>query len=86
MLLPFDDVIFEHTIQRDGLTIAAPSQVVVDLLTSPGRGPSEAEAMLRQLERAVREWSAVRCRQNRALGCTQGLRRVSGPRYDEMPT
>lgn len=43
---PFDEVVFERTAQKRGVCIAAPSQVVVDLLTSPGRGPAEAEALI----------------------------------------
>ena len=35
------DVVFERTQDMDGLRIAAPSQIAVDLLTAPGRGPSE---------------------------------------------
>jgi DNA-directed RNA polymerase specialized sigma24 family protein len=46
LLVPFDDVVFERTSKRDGLTVVALSQLAVDLLTSPGRGPSEAEAIL----------------------------------------
>ena len=46
LLAPFDDVVFERTTKRDGLTLVALSQLAVDLLTSPGRGPSEAEAIL----------------------------------------
>jgi hypothetical protein len=40
------DVVFERNQEIDGLSIAAPSQVAVDLLTAPGRGPSEAQALL----------------------------------------
>jgi hypothetical protein len=40
------DVAFERTQEIDGLRFAAPSQVAVDLLTAPGRGPSEAQALL----------------------------------------
>ena len=50
LLLPFDDVVFERTSQRDSLTLAAPSQVAADLMTSPGRGPSEAEALLQWMK------------------------------------
>ena len=49
LLTPFDDVVFDRTWVKDGLTFVAPSQVAVDLLTSPGRAPSEAEAILNQL-------------------------------------
>ena len=40
------DVVFERAQNIDGLRLAAPSQVAVDLLTAPGRGPSEAQALL----------------------------------------
>lgn len=43
---PFDDVVSERTAERDGVSVAALSQVVADLLTSPGRGPNEAEALM----------------------------------------
>ncbi len=46
LLAPFDDVVFERTWKDEGLTLVAPSQAAVDLLTSPGRAPSEAEAVL----------------------------------------
>ena len=46
LVVPFDTVVFERTPMRDGITLAAPSQVAVDLLTSPGRGPNEAEALI----------------------------------------
>ncbi len=40
------DVVFERAQNIDGLRLAAPSQVAVDLLTAPGRGPTEAQALL----------------------------------------
>jgi hypothetical protein len=49
LLAPFDDVVFERTWKDGGITIVAPSQAAVDLLTSPGRAPSEAEAILERL-------------------------------------
>ena len=49
LLAPFDDVVFERTWKDAGLTLVAASQAAVDLLTSPGRAPSEAEAILKQL-------------------------------------
>src|SRR5260221_3732435 len=51
LLTPFDDVVFERTWKDGGLTIVTASQAAVDLLTSPGRAPSEAEAILEQLTR-----------------------------------
>src|SRR5206468_2385374 len=35
---PFNAVVFDRTIKRDGLVLANPSQLAADLLTSPGRG------------------------------------------------
>jgi hypothetical protein len=46
LLTPFDDVVFDRTSDQGGITIAALSQVAADLLTSPGRGPNEAEALV----------------------------------------
>jgi len=43
---PFDSVVYERTSTKAGVTIAALSQVAADLLTSPGRGPNEAEALM----------------------------------------
>lgn len=49
LLTPFDDVVFERT-RRDAQFIhVAPSQMTVDLLTGPGRAPSEGEAILEWL-------------------------------------
>ena len=49
LLAPFDAVVFERTWKDADLTLVAASQAAVDLLTSPGRAPSEAEAILKQL-------------------------------------
>jgi hypothetical protein len=49
LLAPFDDVVFDRTWQDRGLTYVAASQAAVDLLTGPGRAPSEAEAVLQHL-------------------------------------
>lgn len=46
LVVPFDSVVYERTSPRKAITVVAPSQVVVDLMTSPGRGPNEAEALL----------------------------------------
>jgi hypothetical protein len=53
---PFDLVVFERTQQRDGLTSAALSQVAADLLTSPGRGPSEAEELIGWMSQHEDAW------------------------------
>jgi hypothetical protein len=49
LLVPFDEVVFARPSTADGLTFVAASQLAVDLLTSPGRAPSEAEAVLQYL-------------------------------------
>jgi hypothetical protein len=49
LLVPFDEVVFERTWEDADLRFVAPSQVAVDLLTSPGRAPNEAEAVLANL-------------------------------------
>ena len=43
---PFDPVVFERTEEDGGITYAKVTQVVVDLLTGPGRGPAEAESLI----------------------------------------
>jgi hypothetical protein len=50
------DVVFERTQTYDGLRIVAPSQAVVDLMTGPGRNPSEGQALLEWMEENVEEW------------------------------
>lgn len=40
----------------DGVVRCAPSQVVVDLLTGPGRGTSEAEALLAWMRENEASW------------------------------
>lgn len=50
------DAVFDRAQTIEGLRIAAPSQVVVDLLTGPGRNPSEAVALLDWMERNERDW------------------------------
>lgn len=58
LLKPFDPVVFERTWSEDGLTFSALSQVAADLLTSPGRGPSEGESLLRWMGEHVDGWDA----------------------------
>jgi hypothetical protein len=50
------DVVFERTQVVDGLRLAAVSQVAVDLLTGPGRNPSEAVALLGWMEHNEPAW------------------------------
>jgi hypothetical protein len=50
------DVVFERAELFDDVRMAAASQVAVDLLTGPGRNPSEAVAMLEWMERNEGAW------------------------------
>ena len=56
LLEPLDPVAFDRTVERDGLRCVAPSQLVVDLLTGPGREPSQGEQMLKWMEENQRVW------------------------------
>lgn len=38
------------------IVVAAPSQVAADLLTSPGRGPQEGEALIERMKGAEDDW------------------------------
>jgi len=58
LMTPFDPVVYERTSQQKGTTVAAPSQITADLLTSPGRGPNEAEALLEWMRENERAWRA----------------------------
>lgn len=53
---PFDQVVFERGRNLEGLSYAAPSQVAADLLTGPGRGPSEFEQLLRWMKGNENAW------------------------------
>ena len=54
---PEYEVVFERSVTNaDGVAVAAPSQVVVDLMTGPGRNPSEAEELLEWMKRNEQSW------------------------------
>ena len=46
LLEPFDDVVFARTVNRRGIVGVACSQLAADLLTGPGRAPTEADELL----------------------------------------
>lgn len=46
LIEPEDDYVFARHVERDGLRVAAPSQVAVDLLAGPGRNPEEGQALI----------------------------------------
>jgi hypothetical protein len=53
---PFDPVVYDRTLSRDGITIAAPSQIAADLLNTPGRGPNESDALMEWMEANESVW------------------------------
>jgi hypothetical protein len=53
---PFDRVAFERTWRREDLVYAALSQVAADLLTSPGRAPAEADALIQWMQENEDAW------------------------------
>lgn len=56
LLEPFDPVVFDRTWTSSGTTFAAISQVAADLLTAPGRAPSEGEELLMWMEENEADW------------------------------
>ena len=53
---PFDSVVFERTQSDDGITYARATQVLVDLMKGPGRGPSEAESLVEWMRHNEEKW------------------------------
>lgn len=58
LLEPYDDVVFDRTERRDGLVCVSPPQLAVDLLTGPGRDPSEGEELISWMKGDERAWRA----------------------------
>lgn len=58
LLEPYDDVVFERTVDRNGLALVNPAQLAVDLLTGPGRSPSEGEELLAWMKDHTDVWRA----------------------------
>ena len=56
ILEPLDPVVFERAVDRDGLRCVAPSHLAADLLTGPGREPSQGEHMLDWMEKNEHVW------------------------------
>lgn len=54
---PFDDVVYRATNLKNRLTYAAPSQVVADLLTGPGRAPEEGAFLIEVLANLDNGWT-----------------------------
>ena len=56
ILEPLDDVVFNRAVDRDGLRCVAPSQLAADLLTGPGREPTQGEHVLTWMEKNEHVW------------------------------
>jgi hypothetical protein len=56
LIEPDDDYVFERIVESDGLRLAAPSQVAVDLLAGPGRNPEEGRALIRWMTANEHKW------------------------------
>ena len=56
LLEPFDPVVFDRTVTRDGLRCVALSQLAVDLLTGPGREPPQGEELLHWMQDNEDAW------------------------------
>lgn len=56
LFVPFDDVVFERTSAKNSIAIVALSQVTADPLTSPGRGPNEAQALIQWVQANDHTW------------------------------
>ncbi len=62
LIEPFDAVVFDRTrwitpaSRSTPIVTAAPTQVVADLWTSPGRGPQEASALIQEMRRSENAW------------------------------
>ncbi|HEY7892716.1 MAG TPA: hypothetical protein VIC05_10965 [Solirubrobacteraceae bacterium] len=50
------DVVFDRTSELAGIRVAAKSQIAVDLLTAPGRGPAEAQPLLDWMSANESSW------------------------------
>ena len=53
---PFDPVVFDRTERYEGMTYARVTQVAADLMTGPGRGPSEADGLIEWMEVNEETW------------------------------
>ena len=56
ILRPFDPVVFERAECADSIAYARVTQVLVDLMRGPGRGPAEAEGLLEWMQNNEDIW------------------------------
>jgi hypothetical protein len=58
LIEPYDPVVFERSTERDGLRVTGASQLAADLLTGPGREPSEGNELLGWMRSNEDAWRA----------------------------
>lgn len=58
VMRPYDDVVFTRSRPVDGMNVAAPAQVVADLLTGPGRSSEEAEQLMEAFASGEPGWES----------------------------
>ena len=80
---PFDPVVFDRTEQDEGISYARVTQVAADLMTGPGRGPAEAEGLVKWMEANEEVWRLPSTPnyvggQIRPAGCSGGAGSPSG--------
>ena len=56
LIEPAHEEVFAGAVKREGVMFAAVSQVAADLLTSPGRGPAEGEALISWMQEMEEAW------------------------------
>ncbi len=56
LVVPFDPVVFERAECEDGIAYARVTQTLLDLMTGPGRGPAEADALLEWMRDKEERW------------------------------
>lgn len=56
LLEPFDLVVYDRTIISNGLRCVAPTQLAVDLMTGPGREPSQGQELLTWMQHNEDVW------------------------------
>ena len=76
LLMPFDPIVYDRTQVKAGITVAAPTQIAADLLTSPGRGPNEAEALMEWMSHHEDAWRASSSLYRRPPGALERTQRV----------
>ncbi len=56
LIEPADESVFDRAVVNEGIVYSAPSQIAADLLTSPGRGPAEAEDLIAWMSTHEEVW------------------------------